>query len=128
VQVPDALVRQFYVANSLRNTADGWALEAQNPMGDGTIVGVGPIRVDGRDIDLDDIAAEVVTPGADAPAAPIAATGVDRYAPLRFRRGDRLVLRVRGAPLEPGGHELDVRLIELNLGALHLRIRDTIAG
>ena len=52
MNIPGFLARQFYVAGSLRNTATGWELQAQNPMGSGTLVGVGKMRVDGRDIPL----------------------------------------------------------------------------
>ena len=50
VNVPDFIARQFYVAGSLRNTTDGFELEAQNPMGSGTLVGVGRLRVDGEQL------------------------------------------------------------------------------
>ncbi len=47
---PGFIARQFYVAGSLRNTDTGWELQAQNPMGEGMLVGVGRMHVDGREI------------------------------------------------------------------------------
>lgn len=124
MRVPDALVRQFYVAGSLRSTPDGWALEAQNPFGDGTITGVGPLALDGIDVPVASIRATVGT------AEPVEADAIDRFHPLRLPQGERvrLEVEVEGAALAPGDHELALRLIELNLGALDLRIRDRVAG
>jgi hypothetical protein len=128
VPVPEAFVRQFYVAGSLRNTAAGWALDAQNPLGDGTVVGVGPIAVDGQDVLVEALRVRIVLPDETEPAAEVGAADVNRFAPLRFRRGDRLVLTVGGEPLAPGEHEIDLTLIELNLGGLRLRIVDSIGA
>ena len=130
MRVPDALVSQFYVAGSLRNTAGGWALEARNALGDGTITGVGPLTIDGIEVP---IAAVRLTLGSvgevaiDAEGA-IDAAAIDRFHPLRLPKGAHLTIDVRGEPLAPGEHLLGLRLIELNLGALTMTIRDRLAG
>ncbi|MFO7533623.1 MAG: hypothetical protein R6W93_14285, partial [Candidatus Limnocylindrales bacterium] len=51
MRVPDFLVRQFYVAGSLQHEGDGFRVQARNGMGDGTLVGIGSISVDGSVID-----------------------------------------------------------------------------
>ena len=53
MNIPGFLARQFYVSGSLRNTDTGWELQAHNPMGDGTLVGVGTIKVDDTVIPVD---------------------------------------------------------------------------
>jgi hypothetical protein len=122
VNIPGFLARQFYVAGSLRNTATGWQLQAQNPMGDGVLVGVGKMSVDGREIP-----AESVTAQRDNEAEPIRAKDVSKFRPVKVVKGDRVTLAVEGEPLAPGEHKLEVELYEVNLGRLAFSITDTIA-
>ncbi len=113
--------RQFYVTGSLRNTDSGWELQAHNPMGSGTLVGVGKMRVDGRDIP-----AEAVTAQRSGEAEPIRAQDVSRTRPVSIFKGDRVTLAVEGEPLDPGEHKLEIELFELNLGRLSFSISDRI--
>jgi hypothetical protein len=122
VNIPGFLARQFYVAGSLRNTATGWELQAQNPMGSGTLVGVGKMRVDGQDI-----APDAVTAQRSGDAEPIRAMEVTRFKPVSIFKGDQVTLHVTGMPLAKGEHKLDVELYELNLGRLAFSITDSIA-
>jgi hypothetical protein len=121
MNIPGFLARQFYVAGSLRNTATGWQVQAQNPMGAGTLVGVGKMRVDGVDIPPD-----AVTAQRSGDAEPIRAQDVTRFKPVSVFKGDHVTLHVAGAPLAPGEHTLDVELYEVNLGRLAFSITDTI--
>lgn len=122
MNIPSFLARQFYVAGSLRNTATGFELQAQNPMGSGTLVGVGKIRVDGHDIPP-----ESVTAQRSGEVEPIRAQDVSRTRPVSVFKGDSVTLAVAGEPLAPGEHSLEVELFELNLGRLSFSITDTIA-
>ena len=121
MNIPGFLARQFYVSRSLRNTATGWELQAQNPMGDGTLVGVGTMKVDGREIPP-----QAVTARRTGETEPIRATEVSRFHPVSVFKGDRVTLAVEGEPLAPGEHRLDVELFELNLGRLSFSIKDKI--
>ena len=123
MRIPGFIARQFYVAGSLRNTGDGFQLQAQNPMGDGVLVGVGQMRVDGRDISPADVTA--LRPG---DPIPISATDVDAAHPVEVARGDRVTLHVSGPPLTSGEHHLEVELFERNLGQLSFAISDNVAG
>lgn len=120
--MPGFIARQFYVVGSLRNTADGFELEAHNPLGNGTLVGVGRLRVDGRDLP-----AAAVTAHRPGDAAAVHAADVSRNNPITVNQGDRVTLRVAGEPLAPGRHELEVELFELNLGRLAFTISDRLA-
>ncbi len=122
MNIPGFLARQFYVTGSLRNTASGWELQAQNPMGDGVLVGVGKMRVDGRDIP-----AEAVSARRAAETEPIRAMEVSRSRPVSVFKGDVVTLHVDGQPLTGGDHKLEVELFELNLGRLAFSITDRIA-
>ena len=121
MNIPGFLARQFYVSGSLRNTDSGWELQAHNPMGDGVLVGVGKMRVDGRDIP-----AAAVTARRSGDPEPIRATEVSRSRPVSVFKGDRVTLHVDGEPLAAGEHKLEVELFELNLGRLAFSINDRI--
>jgi hypothetical protein len=123
VKIPGFIARSFYVSGSLRNTDHGFQLQAQNPMGEGTLVGVGQMRVDGLEI-----APEQVTALRPNDETPISAADVSATNPVRVNKGDRVTLHVEGAPLATGEHQLEVELVELNLGRLSFSISDRIAG
>ncbi len=122
MNVPGFIARQFYVAGSLRNTAEGWELQAQNPMGSGVLVGVGRLRVDGEDIEPEAVSAQ-----REGDAEVLTAAEVSRERPVRVNKGDRVTLRVAGEPLAAGEHKLEVELFELNMGRLAFSIADRIS-
>ena len=123
MNVPGFIARQFYVSGSLRNTADGFQLEAHNPMGDGVLVGVGQLRIDGHDIPADAVTAQ--RSGSDEVYR---AAEVSRSRPIQIRKGDRVTLRVAGSPLPRGEHKLEVELFEANIGVLRLSLSDRLAA
>jgi hypothetical protein len=123
MQVPGFIARQFYVQGSLRNTPDGYQLEAHNPMGDGTLVGIGKIAVDGQTVPI-----ESVTAVRQGDPEPIAATALSAMSPIRVRKGDRVTLSIRGPQLTVGDHRLEVELFERDLGALRFSLTDRVAG
>jgi hypothetical protein len=123
MNVPGFIARQFYVSGSLRNTDQGFQLEAQNPMGDGVLIGVGKLRIDGHDI-----AADAVTARRSGTEEVIRAAEVSRSKPIQIKKGDRVTLQVEGSPLAAGEHKLEVELFEANIGALRLSLSDRLAG
>lgn len=116
------MARRFYVAGSLRNTPGGFRLQAQNPLGNGTLVGVRALRVDGRTIPLD-----ALTAVREGESEPIRAADLSRLNPIRVVVGDRITLEVAGPALARGEHKLEVELFELNIGALRFSISDHLA-
>jgi hypothetical protein len=123
MDVPGFLTKQFYVEGSLRNRPDGFELQARNRLGDGVLVGVGALTVDGRPIPKDAVSAEP-----DDGSGIVSAAAVSRVSPIRARKGTAVTLRVVGAPLTPGRHTLSVELFEVNLGLLRLSITDSVTG
>ncbi|HUS21715.1 MAG TPA: hypothetical protein VMZ66_06875 [Aeromicrobium sp.] len=121
MNIPGFIARQFYVSKSLRNTDSGWELQAQNPMGDGTLVGIGHMKVDGNEI-----APENVTASRSGELEPIRAQEISRQRPVSVFKGDRVTLAVAGEPLPAGEHKLEVELFELNMGRLAFSIEDRI--
>jgi len=123
MRVPDFLVRQFYVSGSLQPEGDGFRLQARNGIGDGTLVGIGRISVDGVVVDP-----ASVTATRDAEDRIHRAIDVSRLAPVSFRRGEVVTFHVAAHPLAAGEHRFEVEIVELNAGLLTLALRDTIRG
>jgi hypothetical protein len=122
MNVPGFLVKRFYVEGSLRNTCSGFSLQARNPMGDGALVGVGRLVVDGREIEPSAVSAI-----RDADGERFRADQVSPADPIRVRVGDSVTLQVDAEPLEAGEHHLEVELYELNIGFLRFAVRDRLA-
>jgi hypothetical protein len=121
VRVPGFVLRQLYVQGSLRNEPGGFSLQARNPLGDGTLVRIGRIRVDDQDI-----AAEEVSARRDGDPTIYRAADVSPTSPVRFRRGDVVTFQVAGWQLDPGEHKLELEVDEVNLGNVSLTIRDRV--
>ena len=121
MRVPGFVLRQLYVQGSLRNEPDGFSLQARNPLGDGTLVRIGRIRVDGQDI-----AATEVSARRDGDPTIYRAADVSPSSPVRFQRGDVVTFHVAGWQLDPGEHQLELEVDEVNLGHVSLSIRDRV--
>ena len=113
MRIPGFIARQFYVEGSLQNTPNGFQLQAQNPMGNGVLTGVGQLRVDGREIDPSSVTAQ-----REGDPAPMSARDVSPQNPVNVSQGRPCDAPCRRArQLSPGEHQLEVELTELNLGA-----------
>jgi hypothetical protein len=123
MRVPDFMVRQFYVAGSLRNDDAGFRLQARNPLADGRLVGVQRFAVDGAPVDLSSVSAM-----RDGDTDWLSATDVSPTSPVTFRKGDVVTFHVAGRALPPGTHRLDLDLIERDAGLLSLSLSDTLTA
>jgi hypothetical protein len=92
-------------------------------MGNGTLVGIGKVVMDGQVIDPATITASRV--GEDTVHR---ASEVSRRAPVTFARGDVVTFHIAGYPLAPGPHQFEVDIYEVNLGVLQLVLKDTVQG
>lgn len=122
MRVPGFLLRQLYIQGSLRNEPGGFSLQARNPLGDGTLTRIGRIRVDDQDI-----APEEVSATREGDPTTYRAIDVSPATPVTFRRGDVVTFHVAGWQLEPGEHQLELEVDELNLGRVSLTIRDQLS-
>lgn len=122
MRIPDFLVRQFYVAGSLQHEGSGFRVQARNGMGDGTLVGVGDITIDGELIDPASITASL-----DGEDRVHRAADISRRSPVSFSRGDVVTFHVADHALTPGEHRFEVNVYELNLGLLSLALKDRVA-
>ncbi len=122
MRVPGFIVRQFYVGGSLRNNGDGFDLQARNPMGDGALVGIRRIAVDGTVIEPTAVSAR--RNGSDEV---IPATVVSRQSPVSFRKGDAVTFHIAGHVLAAGKHKLEIEIIERDAGLLQLGLEENVA-
>lgn len=124
MRVPAFMVRQFTVPGSLRNEpGGGFVIQARNGLADGLLVGIGRISVDGVAIDP-----AIITATRAGEETVYRATQVSRHAPVAFRKGDVVTFRIAGLTLREGAHQLEVELIERDLGAVSLGFTETLAG
>lgn len=121
MRVPSFLVRQFYIAGSLQHEGDGFRVQARNGMGDGTLVGIGTIKVDDTVIDP----AQITASRAGETTLHHAAD-VSRRAPVSFGKGDVVTFHIAGHLLTPGEHRFEVDVYEVNLGLVSLSLKDTV--
>ena len=123
MRVPGFLARQFIVAGSLSNTPTGFTVQARNPIGDGMLVDISHISVDGVVVEP-----AAITATRDGEDTVHRAEDVSRAAPVAFRKGDQVTFHVAGLLLEPGNHVLEVDLVELNIGEVSIGITERLAG
>jgi hypothetical protein len=121
MRVPGFLVRQFHVGGSLRRDGDGFSIQARNPLGDGTLVKIGQVSVDGHAIEP-----QSITATRDGEEGVHHAADVSQATPVTFRKGDVVTFHIAGHPLEPGKHRFEIEVFELNMGRLHLAFDDTL--
>ena len=121
MRVPDFLVRQFYVKGSLQSEGGGFRLQARNGIGNGTLVGIGRISVDGREIDR-----AAVTATRDGDPTVHRAVDVSRASPVSFSRGDLVTFHISGHSLSSGRHRFEVEIVERDAGQLTLAVTDEL--
>lgn len=123
MRVPDFLVRQFYVGGSLQREGDGFRIKARNGMGNGTVVGIGTIKVDGQVIEP-----ARITATRDGDDTVHQAADVSPAAPVAFSKGDVVTFHIADHALVDGEHAFEVEIYEVNLGLVTLALKDELRG
>jgi len=119
--IPPFILKKLYATGSLRNKDVGFALELRNTIAPGTIIAFAGLGVDGHTVELSQITLTV--PNGDLREA----TGISDQAPLVFDLGSAVVLRVSGKTLEPGPHELTIRVVVQQVGLLEIPVSDELS-
>ncbi|HEX6385818.1 MAG TPA: DUF2961 domain-containing protein, partial [Anaerolineae bacterium] len=103
--VPAQLVQAFYVSASLRAKHNGFALNLHNPTEAETVIAFKELIVDGVSIEPDQIT--LISMNGEVRSV----SSVTAAAPLLFPTGTTLRIQVTGEPLEPGRHDLIIRMV-----------------
>ena len=119
--IPPFLLRKLYVKGSLRTEEDGFALDLQNVIAPGTITALTGLDVDGQAMDLAQVT--VIPPS----GSPRSMGEISTQATLLFPVGANVTLRVSGKTLEPGPHELVIRVVVQDVGPLDIPVSDILA-
>ena len=118
--IPPFVLQKLYVKGSLRAEGDGFALDLKNVIAPGTISAFTGLDLDSQPVDPAQIT--LVPPGGN----PRAAGQVSPQAALQFPVGATVTLRVDGAALAPGPHELAIHVIVQEVGPLDIPVSDTL--
>jgi len=118
--VPTFLLKKLYVKGSFRNTPTGFQLTLINTLAPGTLLGFGPLQIDGRDVPLDRVSFAM------GDAAPRRASQVSMSAPTPFPLNGAVTIHVDDQPLAPGSHRMMVQVNTKEAGVLKIDAEDTI--
>lgn len=118
--VPTFLLKKLYVKGSFQNTANGFRLALRNTLAPGTLIGVGAIQLDGRDIPRENI---WITVGE---GAPVRASEVSFDTPRLFPFDATVTFRVEDQPLAPGTHRVQIAVDTKEAGQLKIDAEDSI--
>ncbi|MEW5720647.1 MAG: hydroxymethylglutaryl-CoA reductase [Chloroflexota bacterium] len=118
--IPTFLLKKLYVQGSFKNTERGFQLALRNTLAPGTLIGVGAIQLDGRDIPRDQILIQVDE------GAPVRASEVSFDAPRLFPLNATVTFRVEDQPLAPGAHRVNISVNTKEAGELKIDAEDSI--
>ncbi len=118
--IPTFLLKKLYVKGSFKNNPTGFELALRNTLAPGTIIGISPLKIDGRDIPLDRI---LITTG---DAAPVRASDITLTAPRTFPLNAVVKFQVEDQPLAAGPHRVTVLVNTKEAGELKIDAEDSI--
>ena len=118
--IPSFLLKKLYVKGSFKNNSTGFELALRNALAPGTLIGISPLKIDGREIPLDKI---LITAG---DAVPVRASEISLTAPRLFPLNVVVKFQVEDHPLAPGPHRLAVMVNTKEAGELKIDAEDTI--
>jgi len=116
--IPTALLRRFYLENSLRNTESGFEFRLDNRIAPTTIVSLGPIEVDGELFAPDQIMVRA------SKARP--ASSIQERSPFLLRMAKQMTLSVPGHFLAPGPHQVVVHAVTKEVGPVSIEFEDSM--
>jgi hypothetical protein len=119
VTIPPFLLRRLYVKGSLRRTEDGFEFQLRNQLGSGYARQMLPLKVDGRDVPLEQCSFAV-----DAQEVPF--TAVSPHHPFTLALNRTVTVKVRGVPLEPGAHTIGMGFVVQGFGPLSFDFTDVV--
>jgi hypothetical protein len=135
--LPSALLSRFYERESLRNTATGFELRFKNLLAPSTIVGVGPLTLDGRVYQGEQLILSFERPAKSHRPPPEPMVRTAKYFEPEKAREQRSIpfeintvlrISVNGAQLQPGPYHLEFSLRTKEVGDLLVTAEDIVSA
>lgn len=120
--IPGFLLKKLYVRGSLRQAADGLALDLRNVVDSGTVTRFLELVIDGRTYGPDRLRFLL------AGQPPVEAAAITPRAPLCLPAGVAVTLLLTGVRLDPGSHRLRLRFQTSEVGELAFQVEDRVAA
>ncbi|MCS6843891.1 MAG: hypothetical protein NZ528_06140 [Caldilineales bacterium] len=128
--IPPAALRRLYVKGSLSNTDHGVELALVNHLAPCTLIGVGPLEVDGAEYGSERLTARFerrsLKPGRQPEPLVRAAASIDLSRAVRFDLETTLRVQMDGLWLAPGEHRCLLHLATREVGVLSVEITDQV--
>jgi hypothetical protein len=129
--LPSTLLSKFYERDSLRNTEKGFELRFKNRLAPSTIVGFGPLVVDGQVFEGEQLAMTIERParGFRPPPEPLvrSAKSFEKDRSLPFEINTVLRVAVTGTRLPPGAHQVAFTLKTKEVGEIVVTAEDAVS-
>jgi hypothetical protein len=119
--IPSTVLKKLYVQGSLRAKDDGFVFDLKNLIAPATITGIEGLEVNGDRVD--DSRVTISLPNGN----PRLITQISPGTPVQFPVGVVVTLRVLDESLDPGQHDLCLRVAVKDIGSLDIPVSDTIA-
>lgn len=116
--IPTALLRRFYVNNSLQNNDEGFSFRLTNRIAPTTLVSLGPVEIDDALYAPDQL---TITS-----SHPHSATDIDERAPFFLPIGKKILLSLAPGKLKQGNHHVVLHAVTLEVGPVMIEFDDTI--
>lgn len=128
--IPASLLKRLYVRESLRNTESGFELMIKNSVAPSTLIGLGPLTIDGRTVEEERLGLRLARPAAGFRRRPEPlirpAAQVTPGKALRFDLDTSLCVQVTGQWLEPGEHRISLVIKTKEVGDVTIEAMDLV--
>jgi hydroxymethylglutaryl-CoA reductase (NADPH) len=118
--VPSFLLKKLYIKGSFKNTPNGFQLALRNTLAPGTLIGVGPLSIDGRGIPLDKLL--ITVEGRPA----VRASDISGKTPSLFPLNKTVTFQIEDQPLAGGNHHVTMAVNTKEAGELKIDAEDSI--
>lgn len=129
--IPQALLSKLYVSGSLSNTENGFEFDLRNHLGPSILTGVGPLQVDGQEVDPKSVQVRMERPAGKRGRQPEplirSAKTIDPAKAVRFDLDTTLRVIVTGRWLAAGEHRCILQLQTREVGTLVVEITGEVA-
>jgi hypothetical protein len=121
MMIPSFLLKKLYVPGSFKNNPTGFELAVRNSLAPGTLIGVGPMAIDDRDIPTDKLWIAVNN------NPPVRASDISPDAPRLFPMNATVTFRIEDQSLDSGKHHVVMAVNIREAGELKIDAEDSIS-